>query len=73
MGENIMIHYAMNWNQKYFKLGISVGRGIDVFYQMVFAHQVVFCIAVKKTKLACYWSLLLLLLLTSSAYLHASN
>lgn len=41
MGENVMIHYAMIWNQKYFKLGILLCGGVGIWYRNGFAHQVV--------------------------------
>lgn len=41
MGENVIIHYAMIGNQKYFKLGIVLCGGVGILYRNGFAHQVV--------------------------------
>lgn len=41
MGENVMIHHAMTWNQKYFKLDILVCGGVGILYKNGFALQVV--------------------------------
>lgn len=41
MGKNIMIHYAMKWNQKYFILSISVCGRLGSLYEKGFTHQVV--------------------------------
>lgn len=57
MEKNIMIHYAMKWNQKYFILSISVCGRLGSLYRKRFyssGGEYFSQIAVKRIKSACH-------------------